>query len=485
MALSQEESALINQLSMRHDQEIPELELLDRYYEGTQPLSYMHPEIYREVADRIKPVIVFWPQLVVGSREERLDIEGFRMPGDEAADKELWRIWQANDMVEGSSMAHVDSLVMRRSYVCVGTNEDDPATPLITVESPLELYADIDPRTRKIRAALRRVNDVDPSGAIGGRAATLYLPNETIWCEWDGGWKETARDVHGVGEVLVTPLVNRQRLRGATRTPRNLAVERLGRSELDPIIPLSDAVCKLATDMMVSAEFVAIPLRALFGVGPDAFQDEQGNPMSALKAMLGRMLTIPDEDVKAFEFAAAQLANFGAGIRELAQMVSAVGALPPDYLGYSSNNPASAEAGRVAETRLIKRCERIIEARKPNWRRVQRHVMRLKDGKFDPDLVLLETDFRDPSTPTVAAAADAAVKLYSTQPRPIVPLRQTREDLRYTPGQIERMEAEDDKAAAADPMREIVNQMGAGRIGDQPAPNGGPPAREPVPAGVG
>lgn len=482
MTLTADEAALINQLSMRHDSEIPELELLDRYYEGTQGLSYMHPEILREVSDRIRPVIVFWPQLIIGSREERLDIEGFRMSGDTAADKELWRIWQANDMTEGSSMAHVDSLVMRRSYVCVGTNEDDASTPLITVESPLEIYADIDPRTRKVRSALRRVNDVDPTGAIGGRSATLYLPNETIWCEWNGGWHEVNRDKHGVGEVLVTPLVNRRRLRGATRTPRNLAVERLGRSELDAVIPLSDAVCKLATDMMVSAEFVAIPLRALFGV--EDFKDEAGNPITPLQAMLGRVLTIPSEDVKAFEFAAAQLSNFGAGIRELANMVSAVGALPPDYLGYSSNNPASAEAGRVAETRLIKRCERLTTTLTGGWKRVQRHVMRLKDGNFDPDLALLEVDWRDPSTPTVAAQADAAVKLHQAG---ITPKRQTREDLRYTDVQIQRMEEEDDKAAAADPMREIVNQIGSGRMGAQQMPEGGrmPAAREPVPAGVG
>jgi hypothetical protein len=473
VVLSREELTLITQLEHRHNSEIPELEALDRYYEGTQPLTYMHPEILREVEDRIRPVIVFWPQLVVESREDRLDIEGFRLPGETEADKELWRIWKANDMDEGSSMAHIDALVMRRSYVCVGTNEDDPETPLVTVESPLEVYADVDPRTRKVRAALRRVNEVDPMGSVGARLATLYLPNETIWCHWDGSWIEEDRDQHGVGEVLVEPIVNRQRLRSGTRTPRNAMVERMGRSELDAVIPLSDAVCKLATDMMVAGEFVVAPLRALFGVGPDAFKDEQGNPVSALQAMLGRVLTIPDENVKAYEFAAAQLSNFAAGVREIAQMMSAVGRLPADYLGYSSDNPASAEAGRVAETRLIKRCERIQRTFAGPHTRVQRKVMRVKTGKWDPDLARLEVMWRDPSTPTVAAKADATVKLFQVG---IVPKRQSREDMGYTDVQIERMEAEDEKTAAADPVGQLVTQMGADRMPAQM--NGGAP--EPV-----
>ena len=468
-ALSDDEMRTIKQLEMRHDAELPELEAYDRYYEGTQPFTYMQPEILARVGDRIRPVIVFWPQLIVGSRDERLDVEGFRLPDESDADDELWRIWQANDLDEGSSMAHVDALVMRRSYICIGSNEEDRDTPLITVESPLEIYADIDPRRRRVRSALRRVMEVDPAGGVGQRFATLYLPNETIWCEEvGGGWKPIARDRHNVGEVLVEPLVNRQRLRSASVTPTNLTVERLGRSELDAVIPLVNAVDKLATDMMVAAEFVAIPLRALFGVGADSFKDKDGNSQAILDAVMGKMLTIPDENVKAFEFAAAQLQNFGAGIKELSQMLSAVGAVPPDYLGHSTHNPASAEAGRVAETRLIKRCERIQRGFGGSWERAMRKAMRVATGSWDDDLKRLETIWRDPSTPTVAAAADAAVKKFTAN---IVPKRQTREDLGYTSAQIERMEEEDEKDAEKSPSGRLLDIARAGA--DRPVTDAG------------
>src|SRR5262245_18228008 len=146
--LSDEEQAIVTRLALRHDAEIPELEAYDRYYEGTQPLSYMHPDVLREVADRLRPVIIFWPQMVVDSVEERLRLEGFKT-GDKALTGELWRVWRYNRMTLGMRQATVDALVMRRAYLCIGTNEEDPQTPIITPESPLELFADEDPRTRK------------------------------------------------------------------------------------------------------------------------------------------------------------------------------------------------------------------------------------------------------------------------------------------------------------------------------------------------
>ena len=186
MALPSSEVDWLTWLSRRHDAERGELEVLNSYYEGTQPLTYMHPEIFREVADRIRPVIIGWPQLVVDALEERLDVEGFRLPNKESSEDDLWRVWQANDLDEESQLGHIDALSMRRAYVAVGTNEDDADTPLVSVESPLEMYADVDPRTRKVRAALRRVVEYDALAGVNERYATLYRPDVTVWYRWNG-----------------------------------------------------------------------------------------------------------------------------------------------------------------------------------------------------------------------------------------------------------------------------------------------------------
>ncbi|PSK96689.1 SPP1 Gp6-like portal protein [Haloactinopolyspora alba] len=465
MAVPSEPLEWVDYLTRRHDAEIGELEQLDRYYDGTQPLTYMHPEVMREVGERIKQVVIGWPQLIVDAIEERLDVEGFRLPDEDEGDDELWRVWQANDMDEQTQIGHVDALTMRRYYVAVGTNENDANTPLVTAESPLEVFADIDPRTRNTRAALRRIHEEDTTARVNEKYATLYLPDETIWYDWAGGWREQDRDQHGLGEVPVIPVVNRARLQ-ANRRDRSGRSVRYGASELAPIIPLSDAANKIATDMMLGSEFVAIPLRGLWGVTPDDLVDEDGNKLTAIQALLGRLLTLADPEGKQFEFPAADLSNFHNTINQLARLVASLAGLPPDYMGLATDNPPSAESRLAGEIRLIKRAERKQRAWGGSYEKVGRLIRKMQTGEeLDPRYERLETVWRDASTPTVAQSADAAVKKYQTKPRPVVPLRQTREDLGYTDAQIRRMEAEDEQELQRDPVGVIAQGIAGSDTG--------------------
>lgn len=451
----------LNWLAIRHDAERGELEALDAHYELRAPLCYMHPEILREVEERIQQVVIAWPQLVVDTVDERLDVEGFRLPDEDADDADLWRVWQENDLDEESQLAHVDAMVMRRSYITVGTNEEDSDTPLVTVDSPLEVFASVDPRTRKVRAALRRWCDEDSLVRIVQQYATLYLPDATISYEaGDGGWKETGRDEHKLGQAPVVPLINRSRL-----------ADRCGRSELTPVLPLSTAANKIATDMMVAAEFVAIPLRGMWGTSPDAFEDQDGNKLTALQAILGRMLTIPETDGREFEFPAASLSNFHDTINQLAKLVASIAGLPPDYMGLATDNPPSAESRLAGEVRLIKRAERKQRAFGGSWESMARLVRRFQTGEWDPRFKRMETIWRDASTPTTAQKADAAVKLHAAE---IVPRRQTQRDLGYTDTQIRNMQREFDEQAAADPVGQVTRALG--QIPPAPEPQAPQPA---------
>lgn len=476
MALPTDDEGWVNLLTRLHDAELPQLRALDAYYEGSQPLTYMQPEVLREVGDRIKPVIIGWPQMVVDSVEERLDVEGFRLPDEDSADDDLWRVWQDNDLDEEAQMGRVDSLVMKRSYLAVGTNEDDDDTPLVTVESPLEMYAYNDPRTRQPMAALKRTRDPDTLLAAGNRYATLYLPTHTVWYEWGGApgtagaWKVVDRDEHKLGEVPIAPLVNRGR-----------AADRLGRSELMPIIPLSDAANKIATDMMVTSENHMIPLRAIFGIGPEEFVDTEGNQLTALQVVMGKLMAVGGvngNEVKPFEFAASSLKNFHDTINQLAKLVASISGLPPDYMGLTTDNPPSAESRLAGEIRLIKRAERKQVVMGGGYERAARLVRRFQEGDWDPRYKRLETIWRDAATPTVAQQADAAAKLYTAPPgqKPIVPLRQTRENLGFTQVQIERMEDEDAKQAEADPVAQMTRALAQMPPGQ---PQGGPSDGQP------
>lgn len=471
MAVSDDEQSLISRLINAHQYERPVLRALNDEYEMRSKRAYMHPEIQAELGERVKQVVVAWPQLVVDSLEERLDVEGFGLPEDDA-DDELWRVWQANDCDEQSQMATVDALTMRRSYIAVGTNENDADTPLITFESPLEVFADIDPRTRGVRSAIRVYGygfgygyqgldgQTGSEALVNGRIeryATVYEPNQTSFYDLTSEWKLIERDEHGLGVVPIVPMVNRSRL-----------ADWRGRSELDAILPLAHAANKLATDMMVAAEFIAVPLRGIFGVSPADFEDADGNRLSPMQVLMGRLLAIPDDEkvARQFEFASAQLSNFHESINQLARLVASLSGLPPHFLGLATDNPPSADAIRSAEARLVKRAERKQRAFGGSYEKAMRIVRRLQ-GDDDPKWRRLETKWRDASTPTVAQTADAAVKKFTSG---ITTLRQTRLDLQYTEAQIDRMEAEDEQTAARDPLAAIVRQGGQQPPAGTPAP---------------
>lgn len=443
----------LKRLISEHDKTRGQLKLFNSYYEGTQPLSYMAPELLAELGDRLRQVVINWPRLIADSIEERLDLQGFRLAGQSSADEDLWRIWQDNDLDEWSQQAHIDALVMGRSYVIVGAGEDED-TPLITVESPLETYACHDPRTRQVSAAYKSWCDEDGDSKV--EHATLYLPDETsFWIKKSGSWaldSDYEVDRHEMGTVPVVPIVNRPRIGCMT-----------GSSELVDVIPISDAACKIATDMMISAEFHAMPRRYALGFAPEDFVDELGNKVSSWSKIAGRLWATEQSRTEAEvgQFPEAQLSNFHSTLNQLAQMASSVGALPPHFLGLTTDNPASADAIRSSETRLVKRAERKQRPWSGSWETAQRIADRVRTGEWRPELKRMETLWRDASTPTIAQASDAAVKKRQTG---IVPLRQTREDLGYTDVQIARMEAED----AAERRAEAESIGVIGNSGDTP-----------------
>ena len=190
---------MLKQLIGLHDSELSQLKELDAYYEGEQPLSYMHPELIQALEGQIRQVVVNWPQMVVDAVEERLDIEGFRRPDMASGDSQIWELWEANDMDAGSQRTHVEALALGRSYVTAGSPDSPDDPPILTDESALDMIAVSDPRTRETSAALRRwSSEGSEDGAAMADMATLYLPDRTLTYSKDKSstWKVTSEDVH-------------------------------------------------------------------------------------------------------------------------------------------------------------------------------------------------------------------------------------------------------------------------------------------------
>jgi hypothetical protein len=423
------------------------LKELSAYFEGEQPIKYMAAALESEFGERLTQLVINWPQLGVEAYENRLDVEGFRLPGQGKTDKELWRIWQVNDLDEESSQGHLEALINGRAFAIVGENEEDPKTPIITVEHPSQVAVYRDPRTRRILWGLKRwTDDEDPNRPVE-HAALYGLDTNYYYVMDEGRWADTEVVEHDRNMCSVAQLPNRPRL-----------LDPLGTSEFKNIIPLANAANKMATDMMVSSEFHAMPRRWVVGMDEDDWKDQDGNAVSNWSKVAGRVWAadkLPSE-VQMGQFQEADLANFHNSIKLLGQLTTQMLGLPPHYTGFTGDNPASADAIRSSEAQLVKRAERKQRVFGGGWEQVMRLARRIATGKDDPDMRQLETIWRDASTPTVAQKADAAVKLFTAN---IVPWRQTVEDMGYTDTQISLMADERERERLQNPVEQIARQF--------------------------
>ena len=430
--------------------ESAELQSLDRYYTGSQPLSYLSPEVQRAVQGRLRSLVINWPRLVVNSLEERIDVEGFRLSLDQPANDDLWRIWRANKLPIKSQMAHVDAFVHGRAYVTVWANENDPGTPQITVESGEQMTVDFGPNGEVLAAVKCWWHD-------DMAYSTLYLPDSIERYEAPqqrgsaaaAGWTlREAPIAHDLGQVPVVPILNRPRM-----------THPFGESEMTDVLPLVDAINKLATDMMVSAEYHAMPRRWATGMDLGGSQETVERTTEMVRqrwteASAGRVWLSDDPQAHFGQFPEASLDNFVKGIEMLASQVAAISGLPPHYVGLMSQaNPASADAIRSAEASLVERAKRKQRVLGEAWQDVIKLAILVRDGGPLPaSMHSLETIWRDPETPTVAQKVDAAVKLDGIG----MPLRQSLEDLGYTPTQIARVL----KSRTVDSLADVTAQLG-------------------------
>lgn len=422
---------------------------LNDYWTGNQALKFLHPEVESQVGDRLTSLAINWPRVVVGAIEERLDVTGFRATTDQSADADLWEIWKENGLEEWAPMAHTDAMVCSRTFGL--TWGDDDGAPHITVESASQMTVKYRQGSRRIDAALKIFADpdADPNKPAESQVAWLYLPDSAQKYRGSGmfgsAWKpDGSPKPNPLGVVPVVPLVNRPSL-------TNLS----GESELVDIIPLADAVNKLATDMMVSSEFHAMPRR--YATGIEVPKETQRNDRLHAEAaakwddMTKGKTWLAGPNVAFGQFPEATLDNFISAIRMLEAAIAALGGLPPHYMGLAGDNPASADAIRSAESSLVKKAFRKQHGFGGSWAQLMRLAIAVRDGvpfaSLDKKWRRLETQWADPNTSTPGAKADAALKLVSGE-RPIITINQAREDLGYTPGQISRMNNETAKQVA-------------------------------------
>lgn len=343
-----------------------------------------------------------WAGTVVDVLEERLDWLGWSTAdGDDTLG--LQQVYAENELSVDSGMGHLDALIFGVSFVTVGTGSNGEPSPLVTPQSPLTLTGSWSRRQRRLEYAVDVV--FEQGTAVG---ATLYLPDQTITTKANGGaWVVVDRDEHDLGRVPVVMVPNR--VRGSRQ---------IGRSEITRAVRYyADAAARTLLGLEVNREFYNAPQRIGLNVSDDMFVDASGNPVSPWTSIQGRVWNIPaneqgepEPDVK--QFPAASPAPYIDQVKGYATLLAAEAGIPPTYLGFQTDNPASADAIRAGEARLVKRAERRQASFGRAWHEVGRLALLVRDGEVPDDYdTRVSERWRDASTPTRAASADEAAKL--------------------------------------------------------------------------
>ncbi len=416
---------ILDRLGGRLDVERPTLDRYNRYYAGTQSVSFIPDEVREQVGSRLTELVLNWCRLVVTATEERLEVVGFAGDDDEGADADLWSIWTANQMDEQSELVHVDGLIFGRGYVSVWAGPD--GAPSIRGESARQVIHEVNPATGATTAAIKRWVE-------GGRTrAVVYEPDRVtrfvsrtkVDNDADathlpaGSWTTVEEIDNPLGVVPIVALVNRPRL-GDT----------LGESELADLTGPVDAVAKLSTDLMVASEFAAAPRRWITGMTlPETDGEINESPFSQTA---GRAWWSEKPETKFGQFPEATLDGFTSAIDQLTKAVASISSTPSHYLVGDQGQASSAEAMRASEAALIAKVRRRMRQFGAGWESVMNLAVQVRDGL--PGDARLRCMWADPETQTAASAADAALKLRQLG----VPLELVLERLEFTPSDIER-----------------------------------------------
>ncbi|BBZ65808.1 hypothetical protein MINS_12370 [Mycolicibacterium insubricum] len=418
LLLSDDEQAAVAALRAKLRTVAPGNKRKSDLYEGKRTAADLKISAPEGLPDLVRAVSG-WPGTVVDVLEERIGWRGWTGDGDLAT--ALTDIARDNQLPAEAGRGHLDGLTYGCGFISVGKGDTTIGEPeiMVTVESTESCTVDWDYRTRRAKSGLSQTRD--KYGVT--IAETLYLPNETIRFEQHRGVLVVAdRDHHGLGRVPVARLLNRDR--GADVT---------GRSEITPsVIYLTDAAIRTLCGMEINREFYTSPKWTVLNANPAVFgmdeeQTSRENRRAGWKATQGRLNVVPPQldenndpaDVKLHEFRPAPPTPYIEQIRAYSQLLAAESGIPAPYLGFVTDNPASADAIRQQEYRLVKRAERRQTSFGQAWLEVARLALMMRDAKFDPtQMRRLGVSWADAATPTRAASADEVAKLVAAEVLP-------------------------------------------------------------------
>jgi hypothetical protein len=485
---------------------------LDHYYLGYPDVPEHVSQIKLEPEYRVllRQAVTNWPELIVDSVEERLEVVAFDF-GDKTLSDKVWSLWQANDLDAASGLVHRAALVNGRSYAIVWAGENGEPEVVPEHASTTVVAYEL-PSARRRAAALRRWQE------DGRWFCTLYLPDGLY--KFQGKSKKdqpgtvppaddwVVREVQGERWPLVNPLKVVPVVEfGANR---NLSPYRVApgqtiweppqqsrefghtvSGEFERVLPIVDRINTTIFNGLLAQAWSSFPVRALIGdeIKYVEKKDSQGNTVldandkpileaaPPFKVAINRLIQIENPDGRLVQLPEANLDNFTKFAEAHVRHLAAITKTPAHYLLGEMIN-LSADAIRAAEAGLISKVRDHHLSFGESWEEVMQLAMAV-GGDSAADTPDAEVQWKDPESRSWAERADASAKLQQLLPWQAI----AEKILNATPQEIAKWEAMRAKdgldALIAKPItpRELLTaQQAQAEEAGKPIPPGAPAA---------
>jgi len=369
-----------------------------RYFECQQRVQHLGIAIPPQLQSF--ETVIGWPYKAVKSLASRIKLGGFAVPGGDAADYGIDRIWAENRLGIEAHHAHMSALTYGVSFVAVMAGGEGEPKAVIRTLSPTSSTALWDSNRRRASAA---VSVVSTEGGYPTEFI-LYLEDKVVTGLFDRGRWVVEDAPHSLGRCPVVVLA----YDSSPEYP-------FGRSRISQgVMKITDEAVRTSLRMEVSAEFFSAPQRYMLGADEAMFVGPDGQQRTGWDAVIGRLLAVGlDEDgnkPEVGQFAQVSQSPHTEHLRTIAAKFSGETSIPVNALGIIHDNPASDAAMHTAYLDLNSDAESAHEPFGSAWIDAMRMAVEISEGSPD-GLELLSTKWRDPATPTKASQADAISKL--------------------------------------------------------------------------
>lgn len=423
-------SELLIELLTQLDARQQSISVLDSYYQGSTGPAFLH-ESDREVLKKFDTISANVCRAAVVALQERLRVSGFTGP---AGVFDLWTTNQLDQM--HSAVAHRDALLYGGggSYAVCWVGPD--GKPAVSLENAKRVYAQRNPVTGQIEAAVKRVQFRDRS------ECWVYLSGTVE--HWVSNNPSAANSAYRLADVLEHHL----------GVPPVVAIGlECDESVISDILSLQDSLNKYLLDSIIASEYAGRPRR--FSVGAPFRRkpklDSNGQPVIGDDGKpeheilppfdeSNRLMATTAENAKIGQLPSADLSGFTDPIRTTLAMIEMSTGLPPHYMGQISTaaQPASSSAIRASEAGLVSRAEARQASIGPSWEAVMRILVAIRDGVPVDEVAAIRVKWSPADTRNRAEDADALLKLVQGR---ILPATYALQELGYDDDEIAKIRA--------------------------------------------